>query len=368
MTPSHLPLSFKVEKSLSPISDKKRAEILKNPGFGKFFTDHMVTIQWNEQNGWHNATVSQHKHLAISPASAVLHYAQGIFEGLKAYRTKDKRVVLFRPEANAQRFAQSAKRLVMPELPKNIFLDAIDQLVKIDEKWISSNPNASLYLRPFMFGNEGFLGVRPSQKYIFCIIASPVESFFTEMNESITVWIETEYSRTGPGGTGSAKCGSNYAVSFLAQKNALQSHCHQVLFLDMVERKWIEELGCMNICFVLANNTLITPSLKDTILAGITRNSVLKLAQQMGLTVEERPYAFESLKNDIQNKQLKEAFACGTAAIITPIGRFKYKGRELVVGDGLTGEITNKIRTELTNIQRGNIEDKNGWIRFVELS
>ncbi|MCZ2328168.1 branched-chain amino acid aminotransferase [Bartonella sp. F02] len=362
------PLPFKVEKNPSSLSDEKREEILKNPGFGQFFTDHMGIIQWTEDKGWHNALISAYKSLEINPASTVLHYAQEIFEGLKAYRAKDGRILLFRPDANAQRFIESAKRLAMPELPQEIFLDAINQLVKIDHKWVSDSPNASLYIRPFMFGNESFLKVHPSREYLFCIIASPVESYFKGEERAISVWIDTDYSRAGPGGTGAAKCGGNYAASLLAQNNAIQNNCSQVLFLDMVEHKWIEELGGMNVCFIMANNTLVTPALNGTILPGITRRSILTLAKQMNLTVEERPYSFESLKEDAKSGQLKEVFACGTGAAITAIGRFKHKEGEFVIGDETTGKITEQLRTQLIDIQKGNVEDKNGWVHSVQLS
>ncbi|GAA5102973.1 branched-chain amino acid aminotransferase [Bartonella acomydis] len=328
----------------------------------------MCIIQWTENKGWHNAVISQYKPLEMSPASAVLHYAQEIFEGLKAYRAKDGRILLFRPDANAERFIASARRLAMPELPKDIFLEAVHQLVKIDQKWISGNPNASLYIRPFMFGNENFLGVRPSKEYIFCIIASPVESYFKGEEKPVNVWLETDYSRAGPGGTGAAKCGGNYAASLLAQKIATENHCSQVLFLDMVEHKWIEELGGMNVCFIMADNTLVTPALNGTILPGITRHSILQLAQQMGLTIEERPYSFETLKEDARSGHLKEVFACGTAAVITSIGRFKYKDGEIIIGNEMIGEVTKQLRTQLVDVQKGNKEDKNGWVHSVELS
>ncbi|WP_455479984.1 branched-chain amino acid aminotransferase [Bartonella sp. B23] len=361
-------LPFKIEKHPYPLSDENRGKILKNPGFGQFFTDHMCTIQWTEDKGWHNPVISQYKTLEINPASTVLHYAQEIFEGLKAYRAKDGRILLFRPDANAQRFIESAKRLAMPELPKDIFLNAINQFIKIDQKWVPDIPNASLYIRPFMFGNESFLGVRPSKEYLFCIIASPVESYFKGEEKSISVWIETDYSRAGPGGTGAAKCGGNYAASLLAQRSATQNDCSQVLFLDMVEHKWIEELGGMNVCFIMANNKLVTPALNGTILPGITRHSILQLAQEMGLTVEERPYSFESLKEDAQRGHLKEVFACGTAAVITSIGRFKYKGDEFIIGNGMIGEVTKQLCTQLVEIQKGDREDKNGWVHSVQLS
>ncbi|WP_409362097.1 branched-chain amino acid aminotransferase [Bartonella heixiaziensis] len=364
--PSSLP--FKIEKHTSPLSDENREEILKGPGFGQFFTDHMCLIQWTKDKGWHNAIISQYKSLEINPASTVLHYAQEIFEGLKAYRAKDGRILLFRPDANAQRFIESARRLAMPELPKDIFLDAVNLLVKIDQKWVSGNPNASLYIRPFMFGNENFLGVRPSEEYIFCIIASPVESYFKGEEKTVSVWIETDYSRAGPGGTGAAKCGGNYAASLLAQKCATQNNCSQVLFLDMVEHKRIEELGGMNVCFIMADNTLVTPALNGTILPGITRDSILRLAQQMGLKVEERSYSFESLKQDARSGHLREVFACGTAAVITSIGRFKYKDGEFIIGNEMTGEVTKQLRTQLVDLQKGNKEDTHGWVHSVQLS
>ncbi|WP_455474925.1 branched-chain amino acid aminotransferase [Bartonella sp. B30(2025)] len=368
MKSSTLSLPFKIENHPSPLSDEKREQILQNPGFGQFFTDHMVIIQWTEEKGWHNAVISQYKSLEISPASTVLHYGQEIFEGLKAYRAKDGRILLFRPNANAQRFMESARRLAMPELPESIFLDAVNQLVKIDQKWVSNHPSMSLYIRPFMFGNEKVLKVHPSREYIFCIIASPVESYFSGKEKSVSVWVETDYSRAGPGGTGAAKCGGNYAAGLLAQNIATQNNCSQVLFLDMVEHKWIEELGGMNVCFIMENNTLVTPPLNGTILPGITRSSILKLAQQMDLTIEERPYSFESLKKDAQNGYLKEAFACGTAAVITPIGRFKYKDGEFVVGNEMIGTVTEQLRTQLVDLQRGNTVDKNSWIYSVQLS
>ncbi|WP_273754267.1 MULTISPECIES: branched-chain amino acid aminotransferase [unclassified Bartonella] len=361
-------LPFTIEKNPSPLSEKKREEILKSPGFGQFFTDHMCTIQWTEDKGWHNAVISQYKALEINPASTVLHYGQEIFEGLKAYRAKDGRILLFRPDANAQRFIESAHRLAMPELPKDIFLDAVHQLVKIDQKWVSDHPNVSLYIRPFMFGNENFLGVRPSQEYLFCIIASPVESYFKGEEKSVSVWIETEYSRAGPGGTGAAKCGGNYAASLLAQKSAIENNCSQVLFLDMVEHTWIEELGGMNVCFIMDNNTLVTPPLNGTILPGITRHSILQLAKQMGLTIEERPYSFASLQEDVKSGQLKEVFACGTAAVVTSIGRFRYKGGEFIIGNETVGEVTKQLQAQLVGLQKGNIEDKNGWVYSVQLS
>ncbi|WP_336276749.1 branched-chain amino acid aminotransferase [Bartonella sp. CB178] len=361
-------LTFKIEKHPSPLSNEDREKILKNPGFGQFFTDHMGVVRWTEGKGWHSAVISRYKSLEVDPASTVFHYGQEIFEGLKAYRARDGRILLFRPDANAKRFTESARRLAMPELPENVFLDAINHLVRIDQRWVSDRPNMSLYIRPFMFGNENILKVHPSRECVFCIIASPVESYFKGGGRSVRVWIEGDYSRAGPGGTGAAKCGGNYAAGLLAQSSAAQNGCDQVLFLDMVEHKWIEELGGMNVCFIMKNKTLVTPPLNGTILPGITRHSILKLAQQMGLTVEERPYSLESLKKDAQSGHLEEAFACGTAAVVTPIGCFRYKDGEFSIGNETIGKVTEKLREQLIDLQRGNIEDTNSWTYSVQLS
>lgn len=360
-------ISFKIEKNASPVCVDKRAEILKNPGFGQAFTDHMALIHWSENKGWHDAVITARKPFQIDPASAVLHYGQEIFEGLKAYRANDGRILLFRPDANAQRLQQSAIRLAMPELPVEAFVEAINLLVKIDQDWIPNFPDASLYLRPFMFANENFLGVRPAKEYIFCVIASPVGSYFKDGAKPVNVWLDTEYSRAGPGGTGAAKCGGNYASSLLAQSNAYANDCEQVLFLDVVEKKWIEELGGMNVCFIMDDQTLITPKLDGTILPGITRQSILTIATQMGLKVEERAYSFEELKNDAKTGHLREVFACGTAAVITAIGRFKYEGGETVIGNGNGGDISEKIRSHLVSLQRGSQQDVNDWVKTVQL-
>ncbi len=368
MTGSSSVLPFKIEQNQNPVSDAAREELLKNPGFGRVFTDHMAVVHWTEGKGWHDAVITARKPFEIDPASAVLHYGQEVFEGLKAYRAKDGRILLFRPEANAQRFQKSARRLAMPELPEDVFLAAINELVRIDQKWIPSTPDASMYLRPFMFANEAFLGVHPAREYVFCIIASPVGAYFKGgATKPVSVWLDTEFSRAGPGGTGEAKCGGNYASSLIAQIKAEKNGCDQVLFLDVVENKWIEELGGMNVCFVMDDNRLITPKLDGTILHGVTRRSILKLAEEHGMKTEERSYSFEELKADAKSGHLKEVFACGTAAVITPIGVFKYEGGETVIGNGNGGETTLALRDELVHIQKGDLEDKNGWVKTVKL-
>lgn len=360
-------LSFKIEKNLAAVSSEKRAELLKDPGFGTIFTDHMAVIRWSVDKGWHDAKITARRPFEIDPASAVLHYAQEIFEGLKAYRSKDGRILLFRPEVNAERFIQSAYRLSMPELPVETFIKAVELLVQEDKDWISDMSDSSLYLRPFMFASEPFLGVRPAKEYIFCVIASPVVSYFKGAGKPVSVWLETDYSRAGPGGTGAAKCGGNYAASLLPQAEAYKQGCEQVLFLDVIEKKWIEELGGMNICFVMDDNRLITPPLNGDILAGVTRRSILALANEEGLKVEEAKYSFDELKEDAQSGKLKEVFACGTAAVVAAIGKFKYKGGETIINGGENGPVTQKLRTKLVGLQRGDIEDKNGWVRAVKL-
>ena len=368
MTGSSTVLPFKIEKNTNPVSAEKRAELLKNPGFGRVFTDHMAVVQWSAGKGWHDAVITARKPFQIDPASAILHYGQEIFEGLKAYRAHDGRILLFRPEANAERFHKSAIRLAMPPVDNDVFLTAIKELVKIDRNWIPETPDSSLYLRPFMFANQAFLGVHPANEYIFSVIASPVGSYFKSgSTKPVSVWLDTEFSRAGPGGTGEAKCGGNYASSLLAQINAEKNGCDQVLFLDVVERKWIEELGGMNICFVMDDNRLITPKLDGTILHGVTRKSILQLAKDNGMKVEERSYSFDDLKKDAKSGHLKEVFACGTAAVITPIGVFKYEGGETVIGNGNGGEITQKLRDELIHIQKGEAKDPYGWVKTVKV-
>ena len=290
----------------------ERAAKLSDPGFGRVFTDHMVTIRWTQERGWCDAEVRPREPFQLDPASAVLHYAQEIFEGLKAYRTKEG-VVLFRPERNARRFQDLAERLAMPILPENLFLKAIEELVKIDAAWIPGG-EGSLYLRPFMFANEAFLGVRPSAEYLFVVIASPVGAYFKGGKKAVSVWLSDNYTRAAPGGTGAAKCGGNYASSLIAQAEATQHGCDQVIFLDAAEHRWFEELGGMNIFFVFEDGSMLTPPLGGTILPGITRDSILTLARREGRSVREERYSYEQCAADLAIGKLREVFACGTAA------------------------------------------------------
>nr|WP_255354053.1 branched-chain amino acid aminotransferase [Phenylobacterium sp. Root700] len=337
-----------------------RAALLENPGFGKVFTDHMVTIQWTAELGWHDARVRAREAFSLDPAAAVLHYAQEIFEGMKAYRTRDGGVALFRPLENARRFARSAQRMAMPVLPDEMFLQAVEALVDIDADWIPGG-EGSLYLRPFMFASEAFLGVRPAAEYTFCVIACPVGAYFKGGSTAVTVWVSDDYSRAAAGGTGDAKCGGNYAASLLAQAEAVRHGCDQVVFLDAVEHRWIEELGGMNIFFVMDDDVLVTPPLGGTILPGITRDSIIALARDAGLTVQEAPYAFDQWRADAASGRLREVFACGTAAVVAAVGKVRHTGGEFVIGSGADGAITERLRAQLTGIQRGERADPQGW-------
>jgi branched-chain amino acid aminotransferase len=356
-------LSFSRHPSAAPVAAEARAELLKNPGFGRVFTDHMVTIRWTEGRGWHDAQVRARAPFTLDPATAVLHYAQEIFEGLKAYRTRDG-VVLFRPEQNARRFQASAERLAMPVLPETAFLQAIEELVKIDAEWIPGG-EGSLYLRPFMFASEAFLGVRPSAEYVFVVIASPVGAYFKGDKKAVSVWLSDDYTRAATGGTGAAKCGGNYAASLIAQAEAMKHGCDQVVFLDAAERRWVEELGGMNIFFVFDDGSLLTPPLGGAILPGITRDSLITLARQEGREVREERYSIDQWREDAASGRLREAFACGTAAVVSPIGEIKARVGGFTIGNGGGGPITDGLRGKLVGIQRGDAADEGGWVRRI---
>ncbi|WP_425283963.1 branched-chain amino acid aminotransferase [Methylobacterium phyllostachyos] len=338
---------------------------MANPGFGKVFTDHMVVARYSAGRGWHDAQIKAREAIPLDPAAAVLHYAQEIFEGLKAYRTADGGAALFRPDANARRFRHSAERLAIPPFPEDAFVQAMHELVKLDRAWIPDTADGSLYLRPFMIATEAFLGVKPASEYLFLTIASAVGSYFKDPNSTVTVWVSEHYTRAAPGGTGAAKCGGNYAASLAAQSEATAQGCEQVVFLDAVERRYIEELGGMNVFFVFEDGTLVTPPLSDSILHGITRDSVLTLAKEAGLTVKEEPYAIDAWRADVREGRLTEAFACGTAAVITPIGTVKGREESFTIGNGKAGPVAQKLRNLLVDIQRGNTNDAHGWFQKV---
>ncbi|MBP0624993.1 branched-chain amino acid aminotransferase [Cupriavidus consociatus] len=358
-------LRFVVEPHPGPTPADEIAAKLANPTFGRVFTDHMVTIRWTDGRGWHDAKVEARRPFQIDPACAVLHYAQEIFEGMKAYRGEDGKISLFRPQENAKRFRASAARMSMADLPEATFLQAVEALVDIDRAWIPGS-EGSLYLRPFMFASESFLGVRASAEYIFCVIACPVGPYFKAGKSAVTVWVSDQYTRAAPGGTGAAKCGGNYAASLIAQTEASAKGCDQVVFLDAAEHRWIEELGGMNVFFVMDDGSLRTPPLTGTILPGITRASIIELAGHEGIPVNEAPYDFETWRADAASGRVKETFACGTAAVVTAIGQVRHAGGEFTIGNGGEGEVTQRLRSLLTGIQRGKIADPFGWVRHVD--
>ncbi|MEV0648444.1 branched-chain amino acid aminotransferase [Phytomonospora sp. NPDC050363] len=357
--------TFEIRPNPSPASDADRAAVLANPGFGKTFTDHMVTIKWTEGIGWHSAQVEPYGPLSLSPATAVLHYAQEIFEGMKAYHCPDGGVTLFRARENARRFVTSAARMAMPAMPEELFLESLQRLIDIDRAWIPADAESSLYLRPFMFASEAFLGVRPAKEYLYCVIASPAAAYFKEGPKPISVWVSEDYTRAAPGGTGAAKCGGNYATSLLPQAEAIERGCEQVVFLDAVHRKYVDELGGMNVFYVYdAERTIVTPEL-GTILPGITRDAIATLARDLGYTFVERAYSIDEWRADAADGSLTEVFACGTAAVITPIGVAKGHSGDIEVGGGKAGELTMKLRQALLDIQHGIAPDKHGWITRV---
>ncbi len=358
-------LTFDHQSCTDPVATEERDRLLVDPGFGRVFTDHMAMVRYTEGKGWHSARIQPRGPIATDPASAVLHYAQEIFEGLKAYRLPDGGVGLFRPDANARRLQASARRMAMPELPEEIFLESVRALVRADRDWVPSLADGALYLRPFVIASEVFLGVKPSSEYIFAVIASSVGSYWKGGVKAISLWASKTYTRAAPGGTGAAKCGGNYAASLIALAEAQAKGCDQVVFLDAVERRWVEELGGMNIFFVFDDGRIRTPPLGGTILAGITRDSIIQLARVQGLTLEEAPYAIEDWRADAKSGRLVEAFACGTAAVVTPIGRVKSDEGEFQVGTGGTGQLTDSLRRELTDIQFGRVAGPHGWTERV---
>jgi branched-chain amino acid aminotransferase len=350
----------------SPMSPERVADVLAKPGFGTYFTDHMVTVRYSAEQGWHDAAVGPYAPFSLDPATSVLHYGQAIFEGLKAYRQADGSIASFRPDANAARFQSSAERLAMPRLPEEIFLESLRQLIAVDERWVPTKRGESLYLRPFMISTEAGLGVnRPANDYLYSLIASPAGMYFAGGVKPVSVWLSTEYVRAAPGGTGFVKCAGNYAASFVAQAQAVEKGCDQVVWLDAIERRWVEEMGGMNLFFVFgsgADARVVTPELSGSLLPGVTRKSLLQLASDFGHQIEERRISTEEWEKEAASGELTEVFACGTAAVITPVGRVKHADGEFMVAGGEPGELTMKLREELTGIQEGTRPDLHGWM------
>jgi branched-chain amino acid aminotransferase len=356
-------LKFEIQPTAQPTADKDRAARLVDPGFGRVFTDHMAIVRYDQANGWHGARIGARANFSLDPATAVLHYAQEIFEGLKAYKSGDGGVNLFRPDANARRFRNSAEQMAMVPLPEPLFIEAVEQIIRIDRAWMPGG-EGSLYLRPFMIASEIFLGVKPSAEYLFAVIASPVGSYFKGGPAPVSIWVSQNYTRAAIGGTGAAKCGGNYAASLRAQAEAIEHGCDQVVFLDAVERRYVEELGGMNVFFAFDDGSLRTPPL-GTILPGITRDSIIALAGDAGMRVREEPYTIDEWRADAASGKLKEAFACGTAAVISPIGKVRSANGDFVINGGAAGPVAMSLRKKLVDIQYGRAPDPHQWVRKV---
>ncbi|CEA08483.1 Branched-chain-amino-acid aminotransferase [Arthrobacter saudimassiliensis] len=359
-------LEFTRKLSAHPKSAQERAAILADPGFGNHFTDHTAVVDYRAgesgEGSWQEARIEPYGPIPMDPAAAVLHYGQEIFEGLKAYRHADGSIVTFRPEANAARLNASARRLALPELPEELFLESLRQLVDVDRDWVPTGDGEALYLRPFMIATEAFLGVRPAREVSYRVIASPAGNYFGGELKPVSIWLSTKYARAGRGGTGEAKCGGNYAASLIAQMEGEAHGCKQVLFLDEANDNAVEELGGMNVFFVFKDGRLVTPALSGTILHGVTRSSVLQLGRDRGLDVQERKITLNEWRDGVASGDITEVFACGTAAVITPIGELKSEDFTVGSPDAAAGEVTMSIREQLLGIQTGTVEDTHGWL------
>ena len=358
-----------VKASTTPITDDKRAEILADPGFGKYFSDNIVRAVWTKEDGWHQAELVSSDAQAGGVALNALHYGQSIFEGLKAYRHADGGIYLFRPEANAIRFQRSAYRLALPPVPTDLFIGSIEALIRQDHEWVPEGPEKSLYIRPLEFGSEDALGVRPSTHVTYVLMASPVGAYFPQGVKPVSVWISDDFVRAAPGGTGEAKCAGNYAASLIAQAEAAENGCDQVVWLDAIERKYIEEMGGMNLFFIYGKGDsarVATPKLTGTLLPGVTRDSLLTLSEDLGIPATEETISVEQWREDCASGEITEVFACGTAAVITPVGRVDSKNSgSWTIGDGQPGEITMKLRQVLVDIQTGAAPDVHNWMHRV---
>ena len=350
-------LNIKIEKTTAPKEKPAKGTPL---GFGKIFTDHMFVMDYTEGKGWHDARIVPFQDLVMSPAAMVFHYGQEMFEGLKAYKGVDGKVRLFRPDMNAKRTNDTNDRLCIPRLPVEDFVEAVKAVVKVDEDWIPTEDGTSLYIRPFIIATDEFLGVAPSKTYKFIIILAPSGAYYESGLAPVGIWIEDEYVRAVKGGMGFAKTGGNYAASLIAQVKAHDDGYSQVLWLDGVERKYIEEVGAMNIFFKI-DGKIVTPALNGSILPGVTRNSVIELCKKMGLEVEERRISAEELIQAQKDGKLEECFGTGTAAVISPVGKLRYMDDVMTINNNEIGEISQKLYDTLTGIQWGKREDDMGW-------
>ena len=362
-------ITFDSRPTDTPLPREERERRLANPGFGKVFTDNMVVARWDADESWHDGALVPYGPIALEPSSIVLHYAQSVFDGLKAFRQPDGSVAIFRPAENAARLQRSARRLALPELPQSAFIEACEILIRQDRDWVPTTPGHSLYLRPLLFGTETGLGVRPAREAQFVLLASPSSSYFPRGVEAVTVWLCDEYVRAAPGGTGDIKCGGNYAASLLAQADAVAHGCDQVIWLDALERSWIEEMGGMNIFFVYGSGDrvrLFTPALTGTLLPGVTRASLLQIGADMGYEVEEGRISAAEWREACRDGRMTEAFACGTAAVVSPIGTVRSNSDEWTIGDGQPGPVSMRLREALLAIQHGEAPDRYGWRHPVQ--
>ncbi len=361
-------IDFEIHLSQDTVPAAERERILAAPGFGQVFTDHMITLRWSAGRGWHDGRLEPYGPFALDPATAVFHYAQELFEGLKAYRQDSGSIVMFRPRANAARFNAGCRRMAMPELPEEAFLRALELLVAQDKDWIPRGEGNSLYLRPFMIATQRGLGVNhPSEEFLFCVIASPAAAYFGA-TKTVKVWLSEDYTRAAPGGTGAVKCGGNYAAAFAAQQQAVAQGCDQVVWLDAAEHQWVEEMGGMNLCFVHGSGSrawIMTPSLTGTLLPGITRDSLLTLAPELGIRATEGRISVPQWREMCASGEITEVFACGTAAVVTPVGAVDGASGGWTIADGNPGPVTMRLREELIGIQYGHRPDPFGWIYKV---
>ena len=361
-------IEFEIHPSNNKVPAAERERLLAAPGFGQIFTDHMITLRWSAERGWHDGKLQPYGPFSLDPPTQVFHYGQELFEGLKAYRQSSGSIVMFRPQANAARFNSSCRRMAMPQLPEETFVHALELLVTQDRDWVPEGEGKSLYLRPFLIATQRGLGVNhPSAEYLFCVIASPAASYFGE-GKTVKVWLSEDFTRAAPGGTGAVKCGGNYAASFAAQQQAVEKGCDQVVWLDAATREWVEEMGSNNLYFVYGSGTsarLVTPELTGSLLPGITRDSLLKLAPTLGIPVEEGRVSVAQWREDSASGVLTEVFGCGTAAVVTPIGAVDGASGGWTIGDGTQGPVTQRLKSELVDIQYGHKPDPFGWIYKV---
>ena len=350
---------IKIELTKTP---KQKPTDQSKLGFGKIFTDHMYVMPYDKEHGWHDPKIVPYQPITLEPSAMVFHYGQEMFEGLKAYKTEDGRVLLFRPDKNIARANHSNDRLCIPEIPEDDFLNALTTLVGVEKDWIPTQPGTSLYIRPFVIATDPFLGVRPSDTYLFIIILSPSGAYYESGLDPVKIWIEDDYVRAVRGGIGEAKTGGNYAASILAGMNAKHSGYAQVLWLDGVHQRYIEEVGAMNMMFVYEDRKIVTPVLNGSILPGITRDSVLKLGKHLGYETEEARMDIHDVIADIKAGRVTEAFGTGTAAVVSPVNKIRFQGEEIGIGDGGIGHITQQLYDVLTGIQFGKTDDPMGWV------